>query len=164
MLAGAATESELKEKKARLEDALHATRAAIEEGIVVGGGVALLRCVSSLDGLKLKGDEATGAKIIREALCAPIRQIAANAGMQPGIVLHKVLSREGSFGYDAEADEYTDLIQAGVIDPTKVVRCALENGSSVARVLLSTDCCVAEKPEEKEEHGDEYGGEGMDMM
>jgi len=164
VLAGAATESELKEKKARLEDALHATRAAIEEGIVVGGGVALLRCVSSLDGLKLKGDEATGAKIIREALCAPIRQIAANAGMQPGIVPHKVLSREGSFGYDAEADEYTDLIQAGVIDPTKVVRCALENGSSVARVLLSTDCCVAEKPEEKEEHGDEYGGEGMDMM
>ncbi len=160
---GAATETELKEKKARLEDALHATRAAIEEGIVVGGGVALLRCQTALDGLKLKGDEATGAKIVGESLSAPLCQIAANAGLSPGVVLHKVANGKGPFGYDAEAGEYTDLIKAGVIDPTKVVRCALENGSSVARVLLSTDCCVAEKPEEKDDSAD-MGGEDMDMM
>ncbi|RJP33781.1 MAG: chaperonin GroEL [Phycisphaerales bacterium] len=164
---GAATESEMKEKKARLEDALHATRAAIEEGIVVGGGVALLRCAAALDGLKLKGDEATGVQIVREALAAPIRQIAANAGAQPGIVLHKVQAgKQESFGFNAETGEFTDLLKAGVIDPTKVVRCALENGSSVARVLLSTDCCIATKPEksESEDHGEGMGDDDMDMM
>ncbi len=147
---GAATETELKEKKARIEDALHATRAAIEEGIVVGGGVALVRCASALDGLKLPGDEQTGVSIVRESLAAPLRQIAENAGLNPGVVLHKVSEKGGSFGFNADTNEYTDLIKDGVIDPTKVVRCALENGSSVARVLLSTEVCIAEKPKGKD--------------
>ncbi|MBN4058889.1 chaperonin GroEL [bacterium AH-315-J04] len=158
---GAATESELKEKKARVEDALHATRAAIEEGIVVGGGVALVRAAEVLDGLKLKGDQKTGAEIVREAITAPLRQIAANAGINPGVVLHKVTSQTGAFGFNADTLEYTDLMKAGVIDPTKVVRCALENGSSVARILLSTDVCITEKPKEK---GDDAGMPGMDEM
>ena len=156
---GAATETELKEKKARIEDALHATRAAIEEGIVAGGGVALLRAANVLDDLKLKGDERTGMQVVREALAAPLRQIAANTGMNPGVVLHKVLEMGGWFGYNAETDEFADLMQDGVIDPTKVVRVALENGSSVARVLLSTEVCITDKPKEKEE---DEGGPGMD--
>ena len=156
---GAATEMELKEKKARIEDALHATRAAIEEGIVVGGGVALVRAAGALDNLKLRGDEKTGAEIVRDALSAPLRQIAANAGYNPGVVLHKVLSGRGAFGFNADTGEYTDLIKDGVIDPTKVVRCALENGSSVARVLLSAEVCIAEKPTKE---GDEGPGPGMD--
>ncbi|MCG3130926.1 MAG: 60 kDa chaperonin 2 [Phycisphaerae bacterium] len=159
---GAATESEMKEKKARLEDALHATRAALEEGIVPGGGVALLRSESALDGVKLKiDDEMTGVQIVRESLRAPLRQIAINAGLEPGVVVHKVLQKGGAFGLNADTGEYTDLIKDGVIDPTKVVRTALENAASVARILLSTDCCVAEKPGDKgkDEHGH---GEGMD--
>ncbi|MBI4717059.1 MAG: chaperonin GroEL [Planctomycetes bacterium] len=165
---GAATETELKEKKARIEDALHATRAAIEEGIVVGGGVALIRAAKALDDLKLGGDEQTGADIVREALNAPLRQIAANAGVNPGIVLHKVASQSGAFGYNADSGEYGDLIKDGVIDPTKVVRSALENGSSVARILLSTDVCISEKPKKKDEHDHAHGGGGeydedMDM-
>jgi chaperonin GroEL len=155
---GAATETELKEKKARIEDALHATRAALEEGIVVGGGVALVRCAGACDDLKLSGDERTGARIVRDALSAPLKQIAANAGHSPGVVLHKVLSKSGSFGLNAETGEFTDLMKDGVIDPTKVVRIALENGSSVARVLLSTEVCISDKPAEDEEEA----GPGMD--
>jgi len=165
---GAATETELKEKKARIEDALHATRAAIEEGVVAGGGVALVRAAAALDNIKLSGDEKTGGDIVREALSAPLRQIAANAGFSPGVVLHKVLSKSGSFGLNADTGEFTDLIKDGVIDPAKVVRCALENGSSVARILLSTEVCISDKPKDKgdEEAGGGGGGmeEDMDMM
>ncbi len=155
---GAATETELKEKKARIEDALHSTRAAIEEGIVVGGGVALLRCATALDGLRLSGDEKTGARIVRDALSAPLKQIASNAGVNAGVALHKIESKSGAFGFNADTGEYTDLIKDGVIDPTKVVRAALENGSSVARVLLSTEVCISDKPKEEE---DEEPGPGM---
>ncbi|MCH7808152.1 MAG: chaperonin GroEL [Planctomycetes bacterium] len=155
---GAATETELKEKKARIEDALHATRAAIEEGVVPGGGVALVRCAAKIDELKLKGDEKTGARIVREALAAPLRQIAVNAGLNPGVVLHKVLARSGAYGYNAESGEYTDLMKDGVMDPTKVVNVALENGASVARILLSTDVCISDKPKED---GDAEAGPGM---
>jgi len=156
---GAATETELKEKKARIEDALHATRAALEEGIVPGGGVALIRSMSALDKLDLDGDEQTGVNIIREALSAPLRQIAANAGVNPGVVVHKVLEKSGSFGYNADTGEYTDLIKDGVIDPTKVVRSALENASSVARILLSTEVCITDKPKKDK---DETPPPGMD--
>jgi len=156
---GAATETELKEKKARIEDALHATRAAIEEGIVVGGGVALVRCADAIDSLSLKGDEKTGATIVRESLSAPLRQIAENAGYKPGVVLHKVSERSGSFGFNADTGEYTDLLKDGVIDPTKVTRCALENAGSIARILLSTDVCISDKPKEDDDDG---AGAGMD--
>jgi chaperonin GroEL len=156
---GAATETELKEKKARIEDALHATRAAIDEGIVPGGGVALLRCAEALDGLRLSGDEKTGAAIVRGALSAPLRQIASNAGSNPGVVQHKVEGQKGSFGFNADTLEYSDLLKDGVLDPTKVVRTALENGSSAARVLLSTEVCISDKPAEE---GDEQPGPGMD--
>ena len=159
---GAATETELKETKARIEDALHATRAAIEEGIVAGGGVALLRASAALDNLKLKGDERTGAEAVREALKAPLRQIADNAGHNPGVVLHKVEEKSGAFGFNADTGEYTDLIKDGVIDPTKVVRIALENGSSVARILLSTEVCISEKPKEDSEEMPPGMGEDMD--
>jgi chaperonin GroEL len=153
----------MKEKKARIEDALHATRAALDEGIVPGGGVALLRCISALEALKLRGDEQTGVKIVREALQAPLRQIAANAGHNAGVVVHKVLEKSGPFGFNADTGEYGDLMRDGVIDPTKVVRCALENGSSVARVLLSTEVCITEKPKEDEETGPPPGmDEDMD--
>jgi chaperonin GroEL len=154
---GAATETELKEKKARIEDALHATRAAIEEGIVVGGGVAFVRCIEALDTLTLSGDEKTGVEVVREALSAPLRQIAQNAGEKPGVVLYKVLEKSGSFGFNADTGKYTDLMKDGVIDPTKVSRSALENGSSVARILLSTDVCISDKPSE-----DEDAAPGMD--
>ncbi|MEK6674164.1 MAG: chaperonin GroEL [Planctomycetota bacterium] len=159
---GAATETELKEKKARIEDALHATRAAIEEGIVPGGGVALIRAASALDGLKLSHDEQTGAQLVRDCLAAPLRQIAANAGYNPGVVLNKVQSKSGAFGFNAETGEYTDLIKDGVIDPTKVVRCALENGSSVARILLSTEVCITEKPKDDKDEPAGPGGMGED--
>ncbi len=160
---GAASETELKEKKARIEDALHATRAAIEEGIVPGGGVALVRCADAVDGLRLSGDEKTGAAIVRKAMAAPLRQIADNAGHNPGVVLHKVLAKTDAFGFNADTGQFTDLIKDGVIDPTKVVRAALENGSSVARILLSTEVCISDKP--KEEEDQEPGpdmGEDMD--
>ncbi len=155
---GAASETELKEKKARIEDALHATRAALEEGIVPGGGVALLRCADVLDDLKLSGDEQTGVSIVKEALAAPLRQIAANAGRNPGVVEHKIATKSGAFGFNADTGEYTDLMKDGVIDPTKVVRCALENGSSVARILLSTEVCISEKPQDE----DQESAPGMD--
>ena len=145
---GAATEIEMKEKKARVEDALHATRAAVEEGIIAGGGVALLRAGSALDSLKLKGDQIIGANIIRRALEEPIRQIVHNAGKEASVVVNKVKENEGAFGYDVAKDEYSDLVQAGVIDPTKVTRIALENACSVAGLMLTTECLVADKPEE----------------
>jgi len=163
---GAATEVEMKEKKARVEDALHATRAAVEEGILPGGGVALCRAIDALDTLKLKGDESIGADIVRRSLTAPLKQIANNAGLDGAVVLEKTRAMKPTEGYDALADKYCDLIDAGIIDPTKVVRCALQNASSVAGLLLTTDCLVAEIPEKKPAPGGpggpggEYGGGG----
>jgi len=145
---GAATETEMKEKKARVEDALHATRAAVEEGIVPGGGVALLRCVSALDKMKLPGDEQVGVEIVRRALEEPIRQIANNAGMEGSVVVNKVKELKTNEGYDAEKNIYTDMIQAGVIDPTKVTRTALQNASSIASLMITTETVVTDIPEE----------------
>ena len=145
---GAATEIEMKEKKARVEDALHATRAAVEEGIVPGGGVAFIRCLKMLDGLKLKGDEKIGAEIVRRALEEPLRQIANNAGHEGSIVVQKVKeSNDTNFGFNAETEEYGDMIKDGVIDPTKVTRVALENAGSVAGLLLMTETTIVDKPE-----------------
>jgi chaperonin GroEL len=149
---GAATESEMKEKKARVEDALHATRAAVEEGIVTGGGIALLNAQVAIEKLKLSGDEQVGAQIVRRSLEAPIRQIAENAGQDGAVVVQNVRQGKGdSFGYNALTDTYEDLIKAGVIDPTKVVRLALQNASSVASLLLTTDALVSDLPEKEEE-------------
>jgi chaperonin GroEL len=147
---GAATETEMKEKKARVEDALHATRAAVEEGIVPGGGVVLLRCIDKLDDLKLKGDEAIGVDIVRRALEEPIRQIVENAGLEGSVVVNKVREEKFNVGYDAEKGQYADMIQAGVIDPTKVTRTALQNASSIAALLLTTEALISEIPEKKE--------------
>jgi chaperonin GroEL len=145
---GAATETEMKEKKARVEDALNATRAAVEEGIVPGGGVVLLRAIAALDKLKLDGDESVGTLILKRALEEPIRQIADNAGVEPSIVVAKVREDKNvSFGYNALTDVYEDMVKAGVIDPTKVARSALENASSIAGLLLTTDAIVSDKPE-----------------
>ena len=161
---GAATEVEMKEKKARVEDALHATRAAVEEGILPGGGVALCRAIDALDKLKLKGDEAIGVDIVRRALVSPLKQIAWNAGLDGGVVLEKIKDMKVNEGYDALADKYCDMVETGIIDPTKVVRSALQNASSVAGLLLTTDCLVAEIPEKKPAPGGpggpggEYGG------
>ncbi|MFN3467225.1 MAG: chaperonin GroEL, partial [Candidatus Brocadiales bacterium] len=149
VMVGAATESEMKEKKARVEDALHATRAAVEEGILPGGGVALLRARSALDGLKLKGDEAVGADILHRALSAPTRQIAENGGIHGPVVVQKIQEGEENFGYDASANRYCDMVKEGIIDPTKVVRCALQNAASVATLLLTTDALVGQIPEKK---------------
>ena len=147
---GAATETEMKEKKALVEDALHATRAAVEEGIVPGGGVALLRAQKALDGLKLeREDEQVGLEILRKAVEAPIRQLANNAGAEGSIVVEKVRDGKGAFGYNAQTGEYEDLVKAGVIDPTKVVRTALQNAASIAGLLLTTEAVVVEKPEEE---------------
>jgi chaperonin GroEL len=146
---GAATEAELKEKKARVEDALHATRAAVEEGIVAGGGVALIRAESALDDLKPEGDEALGSDIVRKVLSAPLKQIATNAGVDGPVVLSKVREKTGNFGFNAATEDYGDLIKAGILDPTKVVRVALQNAASVAALLLTTECAVADKPEKK---------------
>jgi chaperonin GroEL len=148
---GAATESEMKEKKARVEDALHATRAAVEEGIVPGGGVALIRSLSALDGLKFTDDRQYGINIIRRAVEEPLRQIAANAGVDGSIVIEKVKNGKGGFGFNAATETYEDLIKAGVIDPTKVVRAALQNAASVAALMLTTEALVAEKPKKKGE-------------
>ncbi|MGQ9484157.1 MAG: chaperonin GroEL [Desulfosoma sp.] len=148
---GAATETEMKEKKARVEDALNATRAAVEEGIVPGGGVALLRCQKALDDLKLEGEEKFGLDIVRKALEAPLRQIADNAGHEGSVVVEKVRQGDGSFGFNADKEVYEDLIAAGVIDPTKVVRFAVQNAASVASLLLTTEAMIAEKPKEKKE-------------
>jgi chaperonin GroEL len=146
---GAATETEMKEKKARVEDALHATRAAVEEGIVPGGGVALLRCIKALDTVKVDEEELVGVNIIHKALEEPIRQIAYNAGMEGSIVVNKVAGENGPFGFNAQTNVYEDLLQAGVLDPTKVTRLALENAASIAGLLLTTEAVVCDKPEEK---------------
>ena len=149
---GAATETEMKEKKARVEDAMHATKAAVEEGIVPGGGVALLRCAKVLAGLTLEGDQKSGADIVRRAIEAPMRWIATNAGVEGSIIVQKVKEgKEANFGYNAATDTYEDLVKAGVIDPTKVVRSALQNASSIASLLLTTEAMVADIPEEKKE-------------
>jgi chaperonin GroEL len=146
---GAATESLMKARKSQMEDALHATRAAIEEGIVPGGGVALLRCLHVLDDLKLKGDEATGVAIVRRALEEPARAIAINAGYEGAVVAQKILKGKGSFGFNADTGEYGDMLAMGIVDPAKVTRSALQNAASVAGLLLTTDACVAEKPQKK---------------
>ncbi len=148
---GAASEAEMKERKARIEDALHATRAAIEEGIVPGGGVAPIRCIDVVKKLKLEGDEQTGADIVAKALTMPCYWIAANAGAIANLVVSKVTEGKGGFGYNADTDKYEDLLQSGVIDPVKVTRIAIQNAVSIATLLLTTDCLVTEKPKEKEQ-------------
>ena len=165
---GAATETEMKEKKARVEDALNATRAAVEEGIVPGGGVAYIRTLPALEKLVLEGDQQVGVNIVKKALEEPLRMIAANAGCEGSIVVEKVKEKKGPFGFNAATEEYEDLVKAGVIDPTKVTRSALQNASSVAGLMLTTQCMVAEKPKKESAMppmpGGGYGGMGgMDM-
>jgi chaperonin GroEL len=163
---GAATETEMKEKKARVEDAMHATKAAVEEGIVPGGGVALLRSARAIEKLKLEGDQKVGAEIIRKAVEAPLRNIASNAGVEGSIVVQKVKeSKDANYGYNAATDAYEDLVKAGVIDPTKVVRSALQNASSIASLLLTTEAMVCDIPEEKKDApAGGHGGGGMGGM
>jgi chaperonin GroEL len=162
---GAATETEMKEKKARVEDAMHATRAAVEEGIVPGGGVALARCVRALDGLKLEGDEQIGVNIVKRAITEPLRQIAENAGEEGAIVLGKVTeAKDSNFGYNAQSGQYEDLVKAGVLDPTKVVRTALQNAGSIASLMLTTEALVGEVPEEKKAPAMPGGHGGMGDM
>ncbi len=146
---GAATEVEMKEKKARVEDALHATRAAVEEGIVPGGGVVFLRTLPALDKLKLEGDENIGVSIVRKALEEPIRLIAENSGAEGSIVVNRVKGEKGSFGFNAETGQYEDLMASGVIDPAKVSRIALENAASISSLLITTECIVSERPEKE---------------
>jgi chaperonin GroEL len=154
---GAATETEMKEKKARVEDALNATKAAVEEGIIPGGGVAFLRCIPKLDELKLEGGREFGVKIVKKALEDPIRWIAMNAGHDGSIIVEKVKNGKANFGFDAAKEVFVDdMTEAGIIDPTKVARTALQNASSVAALMLTTDCMIAEKPKDK--------GAGMPMM
>jgi chaperonin GroEL len=147
---GAATETEMKEKKARVEDALHATRAAVEEGIIPGGGVGLLRTVSALEKMKLEGDEKIGLEIVKRALEEPIRQLAFNAGLEGSVVVNRVKEEKTNVGYDVAQGSYVDMIEAGVIDPTKVTRSALQNASSIAALLLTTETVVTDKPEKEE--------------
>ena len=161
---GASTETEMKEKKARVEDALHATKAAVEEGIVPGGGVALLRTLSALDKLKMDGDQQIGVEIIKRALEEPIRQIANNAGVEGSVVVERVKREKGSFGFDAGKEDYVDMIKAGIIDPTKVTRIALQNAASVASLMLTTEVMVTELPEEKEKMPSMPSGGGMGGM
>jgi chaperonin GroEL len=161
---GAATEVEMKEKKARVEDALNATRAAVEEGIVPGGGVALIRLASALDNLKLNDEQTFGAKIIRRACEEPLRQIANNAGVDGSIVINKVREGTGSFGYNAATDTYGDLFAMGVIDPAKVVRCALQNAASVSGLMLTTEALVAERPKEEKKAAGGHAGHGHGDM
>ena len=161
---GAATEMEMKEKKARVEDALHATRAAVEEGIVAGGGVAFIRARQAIQSLKgANTDQDVGIKIVMRALEEPLRQIVANAGAEPSVVLNKVVEGKGNFGYNAATDQYGDLVEMGVLDPTKVARCALQNAASVAALILTTDAMVAEAPKD-EGHRRPGGGGGMGDM
>jgi chaperonin GroEL len=161
---GAATETELKEKKARVEDAMHATRAAVEEGVVPGGGVALLRCLKAVDGVNLEDEEEmVGVNIVRRALEGPLRTLADNAGLEGSIVVAKVLDGKGSFGLNVESGEYEDLVKAGIIDPAKVTRAALQNAASVAGLLLTTDALISEIPEKKEASGMPPGGGDMGM-
>jgi chaperonin GroEL len=155
---GAATEMEMKEKKARVEDALHATRAAVEEGVVPGGGVALIRASSALEGLRAGEDEKVGIAIIKKSLEEPCRWISTNAGWEGSIVVDKIKNNKGAFGFNAASEEFEDLMKAGIIDPTKVVRSALQNAASVAGLLLTTECMVAEKPDDKGGGGGMGGG------
>lgn len=161
---GAATETEMKEKKARVEDALHATRAAVEEGIVPGGGTALLRAQKALDTLKLKGDEATGVEIVRRAIEAPLRTLASNAGVEGALIVEQVKNGKGAEGYNVATGKFEDLIVSGVVDPTKVTRSALQNAASISGLLLTTECLITELPEEKKGgdagHGHDHGGMG----
>ena len=157
---GAATEVEMKERKARVEDALNATRAAVEEGIVPGGGVVLLRAAKALDALKLEGDEKTGAEIVRRALEEPIRQIAENAGAEGSIVVQKVRDSKGAHGFNAETNAFEDLMEAGIIDPTKVTRVALQNAASIAALLITTECLVTDIPEKEKTPPMPHGGGG----
>jgi len=157
---GAATEVEMKEKKARVEDALHATRAAVEEGIVPGGGVALLRSVKALDALKLEGDEKIGLEIVRRALEEPVRMIAENAGFEGSVVVNNIKEHDGAYGFNAQSEKYEDLLKAGVIDPTKVTRSALENAASVSGLLLMTQAMITEKPEPEKPAPPAPGGMG----
>ncbi len=159
---GAATETEMKEKKARVEDALHATRAAVEEGIVPGGGVALLRCLPALDALKLGGDEQIGVDIVKRAIEEPLRALAANGGVEGSIVVQEVKKRKGNDGYNVATGEYEDLVKAGVVDPKKVTRSALQNAASIAGLLLTTECLITEIPE-KEKAAPAPGGHGGGM-
>ncbi|KPK88286.1 MAG: molecular chaperone GroEL [Deltaproteobacteria bacterium SM23_61] len=161
---GAATESEMKEKKARVEDALNATRAAVEEGIVAGGGVAYLRALPTLEKMKLPEEQQFGLNILKRSLEEPIRWIAMNAGFDGSIVVEKVKTEKGNYGFDAQNEEYTDMVKAGIIDPTKVVRTALQNASSVASLLLTTEAMVAERPKEKEKMPPMPPGGGMEGM
>ena len=158
---GAATESEMKEKKTRVEDALHATRAAVEEGVVAGGGVALLRCQKAVETLELCGDEQVGAAIVARSLEAPLRQLVNNAGLEAALIVENVKQGKGAYGYNVASREYTDLIKAGVLDPAKVARTALQNAASIAGLLLTTECMVTEIPEKKEAMP---AGGGMDGM
>jgi chaperonin GroEL len=161
---GAATETEMKEKKARVEDALNATRAAVEEGIVPGGGVALARCIKALEKTKLDGEEQSGVTLVMRALEEPVRQIANNAGSEGSVVVEKVKESKGASGFNAESGEYEDLLKAGITDPTKVTRFALQNASSVAALLLTTEAMIAEKPKEKEDMPMMPPGGGMGGM
>src|SRR5215469_9758417 len=162
---GAATETEMKEKKARVEDAMHATRAAVEEGIVPGGGVALVRCTKAIEDLKLQGDEAIGAQIVRRALEEPLRQIVQNSGEEGAVVVGKIReSKEQNFGLNAQTGQFEDLVKAGVIDPTKVTRTALQNAGSIAGLMLTTEALVSELPEEKKEAPMPGGHGGMGGM
>jgi chaperonin GroEL len=162
---GAATETEMKEKKARVEDALHATRAAVEEGIVPGGGVALLRCGAAIDALKLEGDEQIGVEIVKRAIEAPLRALASNAGVEGSIIVQEVKRRKGNEGYNVATGEYEDLVKAGVVDPKKVTRSALQNAASIAGLLLTTECLITEVPEkEKPAPAGGHGHGGMGDM
>ncbi len=161
---GAATETEMKEKKARVEDALHATRAAVEEGIVPGGGTALIRAQAAVGDLGLSGDEATGAGIVARAIEAPLRQLAANAGREGALIVEKVKNEKGNVGYNVASDTYEDLVKSGVVDPTKVTRSALQNAASISGLLLTTECLISDVPEKKEpagDHGHDHGMGGM---
>ncbi len=161
---GAATETEMKEKKARVEDALHATRAAVEEGIVPGGGTALIRAQAAIGDLGLTGDEATGAGIVARAIEAPLRQLAANAGREGALIVEKVKNEKGNVGYNVASDSYEDLVKSGVVDPTKVTRSALQNAASISGLLLTTECLISDVPEKKEaggDHGHDHGMGGM---
>jgi chaperonin GroEL len=160
---GAATETEMKEKKARVEDALNATRAAVEEGIVSGGGVALVRCIKALESAMVKDEEKSGISLLKFALVEPLKQIARNAGHEGSVVLNKVLEGSGDYGFNAQTEVYENLIEAGVIDPTKVVRFAIQNAASVSGLMLTTEAMIAEKPEKKKEPAMPPGGMGEDM-
>jgi chaperonin GroEL len=158
---GAATETEMKEKKARVEDALHATRAAVEEGIVPGGGVAFIRAQKALDNIKgLEGDEAVGVQIVRRAIEEPTRQLADNAGQEGALIVQEIKKRKGNEGYDVAAGEYTDLVKAGIVDPTKVARSALQNAASISGLLLTTEAIVTELPEKEKAPAMPPGGMG----